>query len=142
MAGLDRLIDIAGRRSDEAVAAWQRLRVQCDEALRKLSLLKEFGDRYGKLMHAGLARGMPATATMTYLDFIGQIDEVVLRQESELGALEAACTRRWQELIEARRERRMYEILGERAAARDLAAALRRGQAEIDDLLQRAVRLI
>jgi flagellar export protein FliJ len=142
MAGLDRLIDIAGRRSDEAVAAWQRLRAQCDEALRKLSLLKEFRNRYGRLMRAGLTQGMPATATMTYLDFIGQIDEVVLRQESDLGALEAGCARRWQELIEARRERRMYEILGERAAARAMAAALRRGQAEIDDLLQRAARII
>jgi flagellar export protein FliJ len=142
MAGVDKLIDVAGRRSDEALVAWQRLRTQCDEALGKLSLLKQYRDRYGSRMHACLAAGMAATETVAYLDFIGQIDEVVLRQEADLGSLESACARRWQELIEARRERRMYEILGERIAARQAEAALRRGRAEIDELLQRAARML
>lgn len=142
MAGVDKLIGIAGRRSDEALIAWRRLRGQCDEAIRKLALLKQFRERYGSLMRAGLAEGMPAAATMSYLDFIGQIDEVVLRQEGDLGALDAACTKRWEELIAARREKRMYEILAERITAREVEAALRRGQAEIDDLLQRAIGVV
>jgi flagellar export protein FliJ len=141
MAAMGKLIDFAGRRGEEALHAWQQLRNQCDEAIRKLSMLKAYRERYGTRMRAALAEGMPATATMTYLHFIGQIDEVVLRQEADLGSLEVACARRWQELIEARREKRTFEILGERAAARTVAAALRRGEAEIDDLLQRAARL-
>ena len=61
----------------------------------------------------------------------------MLRQESEVGRLEAACTQQWQELVEVRRQKRIYEIVHERATSRELASALRRSQAEIDDLLQR-----
>jgi flagellar export protein FliJ len=137
MAGLHKLIDVAERKSDGALADWQRLKQQCDEALKKLSLLKQHRERYRSLLSAGLGEGMAANSTMSYLGFIGQIEEVVLRQESEVGRLEAACARQWQELTETRREKRMYEIVQERTDQQQLAAALRQSQAEIDDLLQR-----
>ncbi len=140
MSGLHKLITLAGRRSDGALVTWQRLKEQCEEALTKLSLLKQHRERYRDLLRTGLGEGMPAISTMAYLGFIGQIDEVVLRQESEVGRLEQACARQWQELVERRREKRMYEIVSERAASRELATALRRAQAEIDDLLQRVGR--
>lgn len=138
---MDKLIGIAGRRSQEALRAWQQLRVQCDEAMRKLALLKEYRERYRDLMRGALRDGMPAEAMLAYLDFIRQIEDVVLRQESDIGSLEAACAERWQELVTARREKRMYEILGERAAAEEMQAALRRKEAEVDELLQRAALL-
>ena len=137
MARLEKLISVTGHRSDGALATWQRLKAQCDEALMKLSLLKKHVERYREMLNAGLGEGMPAMSTMVYLGFIGQIEEVVLRQESEVGRLEAACTRQWEELTEIRREKRTYEIVQERADERELATALRRSQAEIDDLLQR-----
>jgi flagellar export protein FliJ len=137
MAGLRTLIDVTRRRTEGALVTWQRLRTQCDDARQKLLLLKQHGDHYRDLMRAGLRQGMPAASTMAYVGFIGQIEEVVVRQETEVGSLEEVCARQWQELVDARREKRMYEILGERAAARELEAASRRGQAEIDELLQR-----
>ena len=137
MAGLHKLISHTGHRSDGALATWQRLKTQCDEALKKLSLLKQHRERYRNLLNANLGKGMPAVSTMAYLGFIGQIDQVVLRQESEVGRLEAACSQQWQELVEIRREKRVYEIVHERATSRELADALRRSQAEIDELLQR-----
>jgi len=137
MAGLNKLITLASHKSDGALATWQRLKKQCDDALMKLSLLKQHRERYREMLRSGLGEGMPAMSTMAYLGFIGQIDEVVLRQETEVGRLEQACARQWQELVETRREKRMYEIVHERVASRELAAALRRSQAEIDDLLQR-----
>jgi flagellar export protein FliJ len=140
MAGLHKLISVTGNRSEGALATWQRLKAQCDEALRKLSLLKQHRERYRDLLNTNLGAGMPAMSTMAYLGFIGQIDQVVTRQESEVGRLEAACTQQWQELVEIRREKRIYEIVHERATSRELASALRRSQAEIDDLLQRVSR--
>jgi len=137
MVALDKLINVTSKKGDDAVATWQRLKAQCDEALIKLSLLKQHVERYREMLNAGLGEGMPAMSTMAYLGFIGQIEEVVLRQETEVGRLEAACTRQWEELVEIRREKRTYEIVSERAAERELATALRRSQAEIDDLLQR-----
>lgn len=137
MAALHSLIRVTGRRSDAAAAAWQRLKSQCDDALTKLSLLKRHVDRYREMLNTGLGEGMPALSTMAYLGFIGQIEEVVLRQENEVGRLEAACLRQWEELTEIRREKRTYEIVSEKAAERETATALRRSQAEIDDLLQR-----
>jgi flagellar FliJ protein len=137
MAGMHKLIAVAGSRSDGALATWQRLKAQCDDALKKLSLLKQHRERYRDLLNANLGEGMPAVSMMAYLGFIGQIDQVVLRQENEVGRLEAACTQQWQELVEIRRQKRIYEIVHERATSRELASALRRSQAEIDDLLQR-----
>jgi flagellar export protein FliJ len=142
MSGYDGLINIAGRRSDEALLAWRRIKSQCDEARHKLTLLKQHGERYRDLMRAGLKEGTPATAAMAYVGFIGQIEEVVVRQEGEVGRLEEACTRQWQELVEARRDRRLYEILRERNRTQKMEAALRRSQAEIDELLQRVAKLL
>jgi flagellar export protein FliJ len=136
MSGLRTLIDLAHRRSNGALAAWQRLRTECDEARQKLTLLKGHAERYRDLLHVQLRQGMTATSTNAYLGFIGQIEEVVVRQESEIGSLEQACARQWQELVDARREKRIYEILNERAAAREQTAAARRGRAELDQLLQ------
>lgn len=141
MAGLHKLISVTARKGDGALASWQRLKRQCDEALVKLSLLKQHRERYRNLLNSGLGEGMPAVSTMAYVGFIGQIEEVVLRQEGEVGRLEAACTRQWQELVEIRREKRMYEIVQERASAQEMAAALRQSQAEIDDLLQRVSKI-
>jgi flagellar export protein FliJ len=141
VAALHKLISVTGQKSDGALVTWKRLKSQCDEALMKLSLLKQHRERYRDLLNAGLGEGMPAVSTMTYLGFIGQIEEVVLRQESEVGRLEAACTRQWEELIEIRREKRTYEIVNERAVERELATALRRSQAEIDDLLRRVPKV-
>src|SRR5437868_1626902 len=140
MSALHKMIELAEQRSDGAQVTWQHLKQQCDEALMKLTLLKEHRERYRDMLRSGLERGMPALSTMAYLGFIGQIDEVVSRQEGEVGRIEAACARQWEELVERRREKRLYEIVGERAAARELAAAFRRSQAEIDDLLQRVVK--
>jgi len=140
MSGLRALIKFAGHRTDGALATWQRLRAQCDEARHKLAVLKQHGQHYRELLHAGLRQGMPATLTMAYLGFIGQIEDVVVRQENDVGSLEEACVRQWQDLVDARREKRTYEILSERAATRELAASVRRRQTEIDDLLQRSVK--
>jgi flagellar export protein FliJ len=137
VAALQRLISVTGRKSDNALATWQSLKAQCDDALMKLALLREHCERYRYLLKTNLGEGMPAMSTMTYLGFIDQIEEVVLRQQAEVGRLEAACTRQWQELVEVRREKRVYEIVQERADERELATLLRRSQAEIDDLLQR-----
>ena len=141
MAALGKLISVTGRKSDGALADWQRLKAQCDEALLKLSLLKQHCERYRGLLNANLGEGMTAVSTMAYLGFIGQIEEVVLRQEGEVGRLEAACTRQWQEVVEIRREKRVYEIVQERTVERELATALRQSQAEIDDLLQRVSKI-
>jgi flagellar export protein FliJ len=141
MPRMDKLIDLAASRSDEALRAWQQLSEQCAEAMRKLALLKEYRERYQGRMAAGLEAGMPATAMRAYMEFIGQIDDVVLRQESALGTIEEACAQQWQLLVEARREQRTFEILGERIAAKDAEATLRRRNAEIDDLIQRAAAL-
>jgi flagellar export protein FliJ len=138
MSGLSTLLKFAERRSEGALTAWQRVKAQCEEAKQKLLLLRQHGEGYRDLMRASLQQGMSATSMMAHIGFIGQIETVVGRQEDEIGSLEEACARQWQELVEARREKRLYEILGERAAIREADAASRRRQAEIDELLQRA----
>jgi len=140
MSGLATLIEFAERRVGAALTAWQRLRAQCDEAKQKLLVLKQHGEGYSDLMHSGLQEGMSATSMMAHMGFIRQIEAVVIRQESEVGSLEEGCGRLWQELVEARREKRTYEILSERAMTRKADTASRRKQAEIDELLQRAVK--
>jgi flagellar export protein FliJ len=134
------LIELAERRVQSTLTAWRRLRARCDEAKQKLSLLTQHHESYSALMHEGLQQGMSATSIMSHMSFIGQIEAVVVRQQSEVGGLEEGCAKLWQELVEARREKRMYEILSERAKTRQEDAAYRRGQSEIDDMLQRAAK--
>jgi flagellar export protein FliJ len=140
MSGLSTLTKFTEHRAAGALRSWRRLKTQCDEAQQKLSLLKKHAEGYRDVMRNGLAEGMPATSIMAHLDFIGQIEAVVVRQETEIRNLEEACGRQWQELLDARREKRMYEILNERAAARDAEAAARRQLAEVDELLQQPVK--
>jgi flagellar export protein FliJ len=123
-----------------ALIHWQRLKAQCDEAQQKLVLLRQHRENYRNLLRSGLKQGMAATSTNSYMGFIGQIEAIVVRQENEIGNLEEACSRQWQVLVDARREKRMYELLSERTAAREAEARTRRGQAEIDTLLQRRVK--
>ena len=139
MSGLATLIKLVEHRSDEATVAWQRLAAQRDDAKHKLLLLQKHGEGYRDLMRAELRHGMPAASIVAHLGFIGQIEAVVVNQEGELGQLQEACARQWQELVSLRREKRTYEILSERAAARDAVAASRRLRAEIDESLLRAV---
>jgi flagellar export protein FliJ len=140
MKGLASLIKLAERRTEQAVLAWQRLRAQCDDAKQKLLLLQKHREGYRDLMRTGLQQGMRAASSTAHIDFIGQIEAVAVRQGSELGQLEQACARQWEELMSARRDQRMYEILQERAAARDAATASRRRQAESDEAVMRAAR--
>jgi flagellar export protein FliJ len=142
MSGLATLIKVAERRTEEALLAWQRLRAQCDDARQKLLLLQKHGEGYRDLMRAGLRLSLPSAAIMAHIGFIEQIEVVVARQSGEIGNLEEACSRQWQRLVQFRREKRIYEILGERIAARDAATAARHRQAEIDELLQRAARTL
>jgi flagellar export protein FliJ len=138
MSGLDSLVKLATHRQDNALVSWQQLRLQCQQALTKLAVLSQHRDRYQRMLRGGLEEGMSAVGAMAFLGFIRQIDEVVGRQRAEVGRIEAACARQWELLVASRREKRLYEIVRERAAARELAAALRHSKAEIDDLLQRA----
>lgn len=139
MSNLVILNQYAQRRAQGALQAWQRLKGQCEEARYKLSQLYGHGNGYRHIMQANLEQGMSAGSTLAHLGFIGQIEAVAVRQKAELTRLEEACAHQWRELVEARREERMYEILSERVAARKAAADSRRRQVEIDELLQRAI---
>jgi flagellar export protein FliJ len=140
MANMNKLIGLAARRSDEALRAWQQLNLQCADALRKLALLREFRERYRTRMERALQSGMPTNSATAYLDFIAQIDDVIRRQTHDLDSIEQACAQQWELFLDVRRERRGFEIVAERSAAKEAEAALRRQQAEIDDLIRRVSR--
>ncbi len=134
------MIRLAERRVEEAVLSWQRVRAQRDDTRQKLIGLQAHMEGYRNSMRANLLQGMPAVSTAAYIGFIGQVEAVVASQQSELGSLEDACARHWQELHAARREKRVCEILCDRAAARNAVAVSRRLQSDVDELLQRSAR--
>ncbi len=142
MSNYDSLALVGASRADEQFVLWRRLMTQCQEAKQKLATLGQFAERYRAQMRRNLEAGMPAAASMNFVSFIAQIETVVRKQASEVDRLEAACAEQWQHLVEARRDKRMYEILRDRAAEAELAAALKRSQAELDDLLGRIVKLL
>ena len=142
MSSYQSLAEFTGDRADRQQVRWRQLMNQCDGAKRKLVQLRHYAERYRLQMRGHLADGMEATATMVFLRFIGQIEAVIAKQEQEVARLEQACLEQWHRLVEARREKRMYEILRDRAAAEKLELALRRTQAEIDELMGRIVKLL
>ena len=142
MTSYQNLADFVGGRADKQQVLWRNLMGQCDGAKRKLVQLRQYADRYRMQMRGDLSDGMEAIATMTFLRFIGQIEAVIAKQESEVARLEQACLEQWHRVVEARREKRMYEILRDKAAAEKLAMALRRSQAEIDEMMGKIVKLL
>lgn len=142
MSGYDSLAEFVGNRADRQQIEWRNLMGQCDNAKRKLAQLGQYVERYRTQMGGQLSAGMEATATMVFLGFIGQIEAVIAKQENEVARLERACIEQWHRVVEARREKRMYEILRDKVAAEKLSAALRRSQAEIDELMGRIVKLL
>ncbi|HXE16619.1 MAG TPA: flagellar export protein FliJ [Stellaceae bacterium] len=142
MSGYDSLAEFVGNRANHQQIEWRNLMGQCDGAKRKLAQLGQYAERYRAQMGGQLGAGMDATATMGFLRFIAQIETVIGKQEIEVARLEQACREQWHRVVEARREKRMYEILRDKAAAEKLGAALRRAQAEIDELTGRIVKLL
>ncbi|MBV9826689.1 MAG: flagellar export protein FliJ [Alphaproteobacteria bacterium] len=140
-ASMKMLIGSVEQRTEGALATWQSMRQECQQALDKLEVLKRHRERYSELLRGGLQNGMSGFATSAYLGFIKKIDDVVLTQQGEVIRIEAACARQWEQVVALRREKRTYELLGERSETRELQTALRRSQREIDDVLQRAASL-
>ena len=140
MSGLATLIKLAERRVQQAVLDWQRLTARRDDARGKLARLQHYRQVYRDLMQTGLRDGMPAATIVAHIGFIAQIDAVVVRQQSELGELEAACAQHFDAVVNARREQRIYEILSEQIRTRAATAASRRQHLETGEILQRAAR--
>jgi flagellar export protein FliJ len=142
MSAYQSLADFVGHEANRQFAAWRHLMSQCDNAKQKLVQLRQYAERYRRQLQSQLQNGLPANSIMVFLRFIGQIEDVIAKQDREVTRLELACRQQWQILVEARREKRMYEILRDRAAAEKLAAELRRSQSEIDELLGKVVKLL
>jgi flagellar export protein FliJ len=142
MSAYQNLANFVGDVAERQQVQWRQLMTQCDGAKKKLAQLKQFAERYRIQMRDRLHDGSEATAIMIFLGFISQIEAVIAKQEREVAQLEQSCVEQWQRLVEARREKRMYEILRDRVAAEKLTAALRRSQAEIDELMGRIVKLL
>ena len=142
MSAYESLANFVGDRAARQQVQWRQLMSQFDGAKKKLAQLRLYAERYRVQMRDRLSDGSEATAIMVFLRFIGQIEAVIVKQEREVAQLEHACLEQWHRLVEARREKRMYEILRDRVAAEKLAAALQRSQAEIDELMGRIVKLL
>jgi flagellar export protein FliJ len=140
MSNYRSLADFAGDRADQQQVQWRMLMGQCDAAKRKLGQLGHYAERYRAQMGAHLADGLDATAAMGFLRFIEQVETVVAKQQREVARLDLACREQWHRLVEARRERRMYEVLRDRAVAEQVQLALRRSQIELDELMGRIVK--
>jgi flagellar export protein FliJ len=140
MSNYQSLADFAGDRADQQQVQWRLLMGQCDAAKRKLGQLRHYAERYRSQMGAHLANGVDATAAMGFLRFIEQVESVVTKQQREVERLDLACREQWQRLVEARREKRMYEVLRDRTVAEQVQADLRRSQIELDELMGRIVK--
>jgi flagellar export protein FliJ len=142
MSAYQSLANFVGDRAARQQVQWRQLMNQCDAAKRKLAQLKQYAERYRIQMRDRLNDGTEATAIMVFLRFIDQIETVIVKQEHEVAHLEQSCVEQWHRVVEARREKRMYEILRDRVVAEKLAAALQRSQVEIDELMGRIVKLL
>jgi len=129
---------VAERQLEEAQRRWGVLAKECAAARRKLNLLRQYGENYRIQLESGVRQGLAASQAMLVATFIRRVADVVAREEAQVQQLEEACEREWAELVEARRHKRMIEILIDRDALRKAEETLRRSQREIDDLISRA----
>jgi flagellar export protein FliJ len=129
---------LAERQVEEAQRRWATLAKECAAARHKLNLLRQYGDSYRSQLETGAQRGVVASQAASVAAFIRRVADVVAREEIQVRQLEGACEREWADLVAARRNKRMIEILVERQMLREAEEALRRSQGEIDDLIARA----
>ncbi|HYL31661.1 MAG TPA: flagellar export protein FliJ [Stellaceae bacterium] len=129
---------MADRQVEEAQRRWAVLAKECAAARRKLNLLRQYGDSYRAQLEDGGRQGVAASQAASVAAFIRRVADVVAREEMQVRQLEGACEREWADLVVARRNKRMIEILMERQMLREAEEALRRSQSEIDDLIARA----
>ncbi|MBU6506018.1 MAG: flagellar export protein FliJ [Alphaproteobacteria bacterium] len=129
---------LAERQVEEAQRRWAVLAKECAAARRKLNLLRQYGDSYRAQLEDGGRQGVVASQAASVAAFIRRVADVVAREEAQVRQLEGACEREWADLVVARRNKRMIEILVERQMLREAEEALRRSQSEIDDLIARA----
>ncbi len=129
---------LAERQVEETQRRWAVLAKECAAARRKLNLLRQYGDSYRAQLEDGGRQGVAASQAASVAAFIRRVADVVAREEAQVRQLEGACEREWADLVVARRNKRMIEILVERQMLREAEEALRRSQSEIDDLIARA----
>ncbi|MDE2167725.1 MAG: flagellar export protein FliJ [Alphaproteobacteria bacterium] len=129
---------LAERQVEEAQRRWALLAKECAAARRKLNLLHQYGETYRLQLESGGRQGVAASQAAAVAAFIRRVAEVVAREEVQVRQLEGACEREWADLVAARRNQRMIEILVERQMLREAEETLRRSQIEIDDLISRA----
>ncbi|MGH7013572.1 MAG: flagellar export protein FliJ [Stellaceae bacterium] len=129
---------LAERQVEEAQRRWAVLAKECAAARHKLNLLRQYGDTYRTQLETGGRQGVVASQAASVAAFIRRVADVVAREEVQVRQLEGACEREWADLVAARRNKRMIEILMERQMLREAEEALRRSQSEIDDLIARA----
>ena len=129
---------LAERQVEEAQRRWAILAKECAAARHKLNLLRQYGDTYRMQLETGGQQGVVASQAASVAAFIRRVADVVAREEVQVRQLEGACEREWADLVSARRNKRMIEILTERQMLRGAEEALRRSQGEIDDLIARA----
>jgi len=129
---------LAERQLEEAQRRWAVLAKECAAARRKLNVLRQYGETYRVQLETGGRQGVVASQAASVAAFIRRVADVVAREEVQVRQLEGACEREWADLVAARRNKRMIEILMERQMLREAEEALRRSQSEIDDLIARA----
>lgn len=129
---------LAERQVEEAQRRWAVLAKECAAARHKLNVLRQYGDTYRSQLENGGRQGVVASQAASVAAFIRRVADVVAREEVQVRQLEGACEREWADLVAARRNKRMIEILMERQMLREAEEALRRSQTEIDDLIARA----
>lgn len=136
--GLTALGKSADREVEAAQRRWAALSKECAGGRQKLVLLQQYGEGYRAQLEAGACQGLAAGQAVAITAFMRRIAEIIIIEEGRVRQLEETAEREWTRLVEARRQRKMIDLLTERDAQKKLEVELRRSEREIDDLLGRA----
>jgi flagellar FliJ protein len=134
---LQRVADIAGRRTDDAAGILaQRLRT-LDAAQQQLQELEQFRRDYGQPATAPGQPGMSVAELRNRQQFVARIDQAIVQQRSEIEQHTRFLAQARAAWIESRSRSAALETVTERHRSRERAGEERAEQAALDERMHR-----
>lgn len=134
---LQRVTDIAGRRTDEAAQVLARCLQMLDVARQQLQELEQFRLDYAQAPTAAGQPGMSVAELRNRQQFVARIDQAILQQRHEIEQHARHLAQARAAWIESHSRSAALETVTERYRSREQGSKERAEQAAMDERMQR-----
>lgn len=134
---LQRVADVAGKRTDDAANVLAQCLRTLDAARQQLQELEQFRREYAQPVTAPGQPGMSVAELRNRQQFVARIDQAIIQQRSEIEQHTRFLAQARAAWVESRSRSAALETVTERHRNREQAGEERAEQAALDERMQR-----